>query len=105
MPRFAYCPLDHSPSVLGAREIRLLKLLTLKTLMPGNRDLAAAASAIFNAGQIITSAQVVAIYESVHDESTRTLLGRLFETLQFQNEALESLRLAVEKLDSEGGGK
>jgi hypothetical protein len=30
-----------------------------------------------------------------------TLLGRLFETLQFQNEALESLRLAVEKLDGE----
>jgi hypothetical protein len=52
-------------------------------------------------GQIITSAQVVAIFESIHDESTRTLLARLFETLQFQNEALESLRLAVEKLDSE----
>jgi hypothetical protein len=30
-----------------------------------------------------------------------TQLARLFETLQFQNEALESLRLAVEKLDSE----
>jgi acyl-CoA reductase-like NAD-dependent aldehyde dehydrogenase len=69
--------------------------------MPRNLDLAAAASGIFNAGQIITSAQVIAIFESVHDESTRTLLGRLFETLQFQNEALESLRLAVEKLDSE----
>jgi acyl-CoA reductase-like NAD-dependent aldehyde dehydrogenase len=77
---------------------------TLKISMPRNRDLAAAASAIFNAGQIITSAQVVGIFESIHDESMRTLLGRLFETVQFQNEALESLRLAVERLDSEGGG-
>ena len=73
--------------------------------MPRNRDLAAAASAIFNAGQIITSAHVVAIFENIHDESTRTLLGRLFETLQLQNEALESLRLAIETSDNEVGGK
>jgi hypothetical protein len=105
MPRFEYALWTQSPSVLGAGEIRFLKLLTLKSFMPSSGDLVAAASAIFNAGQIITSAQVVAIFESVHDESTRTLLARLFETLQFQNEALESLRLAVEKLDSEGGGK
>jgi hypothetical protein len=45
------------------------------------------------------------MFESIHDESTRTLLGRLFETLQLQNEALESLRLAIEKSDSEVGGK
>lgn len=68
--------------------------------MPGNPDLAAAASAIFNAGQIITSAQVVAIFESVEDASLRTLVARLFECAQFQNEALERLRLAVTKLDS-----
>ena len=68
--------------------------------MPENPDLASAASAIFNAGQIITSAQVVAIFESVEDESMRTLVARLFECVQFQNEALERLRLAVTKLDS-----
>ena len=68
--------------------------------MPINPDLAAAASAIFNAGQIITSAQVVAIFESVEDESTRKLVARLFECVQFQNEALERLRSAVTKLDS-----
>jgi hypothetical protein len=73
---------------------------TPKNLMPENPDLAAAASAIFNAGQIITSAQVVAIFESVEDESMRTLVARLFECAQFQNEALERLRLAVTKLDS-----
>jgi ABC-type dipeptide/oligopeptide/nickel transport system ATPase component len=67
--------------------------------MPENLDLAAAASAIFSAGQIITSAQVVAIFENVEDESTRTLLARLFECVQFQNEALERLRLVVTKLD------
>ena len=68
--------------------------------MPENSDLSAAASAIFNAGQIITSAQVVAIFESVEDESMRALVARLFECVQFQNEALERLRLAVTKLAS-----
>ena len=67
--------------------------------MPENLDLAAAASAIFSAGQIITSAQVVAIFENVEDESTRTLFARLFECVQFQNEALERLRIVVTKLD------
>ena len=68
--------------------------------MPQNPDLAAAASAIFNAGRIITSAQVAAIFESVEDESMRTLVARLFECAQFQNEALERLRLVVTRLDS-----
>jgi acyl-CoA reductase-like NAD-dependent aldehyde dehydrogenase len=68
--------------------------------MPQNPDLAAAASAIFNAGQIITSAQVAAIFESLEDESMRTLVARLFECAQFQNEALERLRLVVTRLDS-----
>jgi acyl-CoA reductase-like NAD-dependent aldehyde dehydrogenase len=72
--------------------------------MPGNPDLAAAASAIFSAGQIITSPQVVSVFENVEDESTRTLVARLFECVQFQNEALESLRLAVTKLDSKLAG-
>ena len=67
--------------------------------MPENPVLAAA-SAIFSAGQIITSAQVVSIFENVEDESTRTLVARLFECVQFQNEALERLRFVVTRLDS-----
>ena len=43
---------------------------------------------------------MVSIFENVEDESTRTLVARLFECVQFQNEALERLRLAVTKLDS-----
>jgi hypothetical protein len=69
-----------------------------KTPMPQNSDLAEAAAAIFNAGQIVTSAQVVAIFQEVPDQPTKTLLARLFEAVQFQNEALERLRLAIEKV-------
>jgi acyl-CoA reductase-like NAD-dependent aldehyde dehydrogenase len=67
--------------------------------MPQNLDLAEAAAAIFNAGQIVTSAEVVAVFQEVPDEPTKTLLARLFEAVQFQNEALERLRLAIEKVD------
>ena len=70
-----------------------------KIPMPQYSDLAEAAAAIFNAGQIVTSAQVVAIFQAVPDEPTKTLLARLFEAVQFQNEALERLRLAIEKVD------
>lgn len=70
-----------------------------KTTMPQNLDLAEAAAAIFNAGQIVTSAEVVAIFHEVPDEPTKTLLARLFEAVQFQNEALERLRLVIEKVD------
>jgi len=67
--------------------------------MPQNSDLAEAAAAIYNAGKIVTSARVVAIFQEVPDESTKTLLARLFEAVQFQNEALERLRLAIERVD------
>ena len=49
--------------------------------MPQNSDLAEAAAAIFNAGQIVTSAQVVAIFEEVLDVPTKTLLARRVEAV------------------------
>ena len=45
--------------------------------MPENSDLAAAASSIANAHEIITSVQVLAHVPNVPDEDTRTLLRRL----------------------------
>jgi hypothetical protein len=72
--------------------------------MPGNSDLAAAASAISNAGQIIASIQVRAHVPNVQDEDARTLLRRIFEILEHQNEALESLTSAIEKLNPESRG-
>jgi hypothetical protein len=66
--------------------------------MPENAHLTAAASSIANAGEIITSLQVLAHVPNVQDEDARTLLRRLFEILVHQNEALSNLRLAVEKL-------
>jgi hypothetical protein len=66
--------------------------------MPANSDLAAAASSIFNASRIITSSQVIESVPNVDEENTRILFTRLFEAVQHQNEALESLRAAIEKL-------
>jgi hypothetical protein len=66
--------------------------------MPENSHLTAAASSIANAGEIITSLQVLAHVPNVQDDDARTLLRRLFEILVHQNEALSNLRLAVEKL-------
>jgi hypothetical protein len=53
---------------------------------------------ISNAAQIIPSPQVMAIVPNVQDEDTRTLIRRLSETVQLQNEALDHLKSAVEKL-------
>jgi hypothetical protein len=68
--------------------------------MPENLDLTAAARSIANADEIIKSVQVLGHIPHVQDDDTRTLLRRLFETLVHQNEALESLRLAIAKLDN-----
>jgi len=65
--------------------------------MSVNSDLAAAASSIFNASRIITSSQVTGRVPNV-DEDIRFLFTGLFEVVQYQNEALESLRAAIEKL-------
>jgi hypothetical protein len=67
--------------------------------MPENSHLTAAASSIANAGEMITSMQVLEHVPNVQDDETRTLLRRLFEILVHQNEALSNLRLAIEKLD------
>jgi hypothetical protein len=67
--------------------------------MPEDSHLTAAASSIANAGEIITSVQVLAHVPNVQDDDARTLLRRLFEILVHQNEALSSLRLAIAKLD------
>ena len=66
--------------------------------MPENSDLAAAASAIFNASRIITSSQVIQAVPNVDEDNIRILFTRLFEAVQHQNEGLESLRAAIEKL-------
>ena len=66
--------------------------------MPINSDLAAAASSIFNASQIITSSQVIGTVSNIDEDNIRILFTGLFETVQHQNEALESLRAAIEKL-------
>jgi hypothetical protein len=66
--------------------------------MPANSDLAAAASSIFNASRIITSRQVTRRVPNVDEDNIRILFTRLFEAIQHQNEALESLRAAIEKL-------
>jgi hypothetical protein len=66
--------------------------------MPENLHLTAAARSIANADEIIKSVQVLAHIPHVQDDDTRTLVRRLFETLVHQNEALESLRLAIAKL-------
>ena len=44
---------------------------------------------------------MAAIFREVPDEPTKTLIARLFEAVQFQSEALERLRLAIEKVDKE----
>ena len=66
--------------------------------MPANSDLAAAASSIFNASRIITSRQVIGRVPNVDEDNIRILFIRLFEAVQHQNEALESLTAAIEKL-------
>jgi hypothetical protein len=66
--------------------------------MPANSDLAAAASSILNASRIITSRQVTRRVPNVDEDNIRILFTRLFEAIQHQNEALESLRAAIEKL-------
>ena len=66
--------------------------------MSANSDLAAAASSIFNASRIITSSQVIERVPNIDEENIRILFTRLFEAVQHQNEALESLRAAIEKL-------
>ena len=66
--------------------------------MPANSDLAAAASSIFNASRIITSSQVTQRVPNIDEENIRILFTGLFEAVQHQNEALESLRAAIEKL-------
>ena len=66
--------------------------------MPANSDLAAAASSIFNASRIITSRHVIGRVPNVDENNIRILFTRLFEAVQHQNEALESLRAAIEKL-------
>ena len=66
--------------------------------MPANSDLAAAASSIFNASRIITSRQVTRRVPNVGEDNIRILFTRLFEAVQHQNEALESLTAAIEKL-------
>jgi len=68
------------------------------TPMPANSDLAAAASSIFNASRIITSSQVTGRVPNVDEDNIRILFTGLFEAVQHQNEALESLRAAIEKL-------
>ena len=68
--------------------------------MPENVDLTAAARSIANADEIIKSVQVLAHIPHVPDDDTRTLVRRLFEILVHQNEALESLRLAIAKLNA-----
>jgi hypothetical protein len=97
------CPVGRTPHDEIVRALLLdssfLGYIDQKRPMPRNSDLAEASAAIFNAGQIVTSAQVVAIFQDVPDEPTKTLLARLFEAVQFQNEALERLRLAIEKVD------
>lgn len=65
--------------------------------MPEDSDLAAAASSIVNAREIITSVPVLAHVPNVQDGDTRTLLRRLLEILTLHNEALDSLRSAIEK--------
>jgi len=55
------------------------------------------ASSIVNAREIITSVQVLAHVPNVQDDDTRTLLRRLLEILTLHNEALDSLRSAIEK--------
>jgi hypothetical protein len=66
--------------------------------MPANSDLAAAASSIFNASRIITSRQVIGRVPNVDEDNIRILFTSLFEAVQHQNEALESLSAAIEKL-------
>jgi hypothetical protein len=66
--------------------------------MPANSDLAAAASSIFNASRIITSSQLTGRVPNVDEDNIRILFTGLFEAVQHQNEALESLRAAIEKL-------
>jgi hypothetical protein len=66
--------------------------------MPANSDLAAAASSIFTASRIITSSQVTGRVPNVDEDNIRILFTGLFEAVQHQNEALESLRAAIEKL-------
>ncbi|HYZ75460.1 MAG TPA: hypothetical protein VE641_20440 [Chthoniobacterales bacterium] len=68
--------------------------------MPINSDLAVAASSIFNASRIITSSQVTGRVPNIDEENIRILFTGLFEAVQHQNEALESLRAAIEKLAS-----
>ena len=63
-----------------------------------NSDLAAAASSIFNASRIITSSQVTGRVPNVDEDNIRFLFTGLFEAVQHQNEALESLRAAIERL-------
>jgi|GEM_PF-6309451 hypothetical protein len=65
--------------------------------MPENSNLAMAASSIGNAHEIITSVQVLAHVPNVKDDDTRTLLRRLLEILVHHHEALDNLRLAIEK--------
>jgi hypothetical protein len=65
--------------------------------MPEDSDLAAAAGSIVNAREIITSVPVLAHVPNVQDGDTRTLLRRLLEILTLHNEALDSLRSAIEK--------
>jgi hypothetical protein len=65
--------------------------------VPEDSDFAAAASSIVNAREIITSVQVLAHVPNVQDDDTRTLLRRLLEILTLHNEALDSLRSAIEK--------
>jgi hypothetical protein len=65
--------------------------------MPEDSDLAAAAGSIVNAREIITSVPVLAHVPNVQDDDTRTLLRRLLEILTLHNEALDSLRSAIEK--------
>ena len=65
--------------------------------MPEDSDLATSASSIVNAREIITSVQVLAHVPNVQDNDTRTLLRRLPEILTLHNEALDSLRSAIEK--------
>jgi hypothetical protein len=66
--------------------------------MSASSDLAAAASSTFNASRIITSRQVTRRVSKVDEDNIRILFTRLFEAVQNQNEALESLRAAIEKL-------
>jgi hypothetical protein len=66
--------------------------------MPANSDLAAAASSIFNASRIITSGQLTGRVPNVDEDNIRILFTGPFEAVQHQNEALESLRAAIEKL-------